>query len=66
MTRDLCEKPVFNRIDSGTGYGEVIAVIGGVRRKIHVFFVNQPRSYAAFMKAYPAETTEAFLVSTAS
>lgn len=42
-------------------FGEAIAVIGGVRCKIHVFFMDLPHSDAAFMKAYPAETTEAFL-----
>jgi transposase len=42
-------------------FGEAIAVIGGVRQKIHVFFMDIPQSDAPFMKAYPAETTEAFL-----
>lgn len=42
-------------------FGEAIAVIGGERRKIHVFFMDLPHSDASFMKAYPAETTEAFL-----
>ena len=42
-------------------FGEAIGVIGGVRRKLHVFFMSLPHSDAWFMKAYPAETTEAFL-----
>jgi transposase len=42
-------------------FGEAIDVIGGVRCKLHVFFMDLPYSDAAFMKAYPAETTEAFL-----
>jgi transposase len=42
-------------------FGEAIGVIGGVRRKMHVFFMDLPHSDAPFMKAYPAETTEAFL-----
>ena len=42
-------------------FGEAIGVIGGERRKLHVFFMDLPYSDAAFMKAYPAETTEAFL-----
>jgi transposase len=42
-------------------FGEAIAVIGGVRQKIHVFYMDLPHSDAPFMKAYPAETTEAFL-----
>jgi transposase len=42
-------------------FGEAIGVIGGVRQKMHVFFMDLPHSDAPFMKAYPAETTEAFL-----
>jgi transposase len=42
-------------------FGEAIAVIGGVRRKIHFFCMDLPQSDAPFVKAYPAETTEAFL-----
>ena len=42
-------------------FGQAIAVIGGIRQKIHVFFMTLPHSDAPFMKAYPAETTEAFL-----
>jgi DNA invertase Pin-like site-specific DNA recombinase len=36
-------------------------VIGGVRMKLHVFCCDLPQSDACFIKAYPAETTEAFL-----
>ena len=32
-----------------------------MRQKLHVFFMDLPHSDAPFMKAYPAETTEAFL-----
>jgi len=42
-------------------FGEAFAVIGGVSQKIHVFYMDLPHSDAPFMKAYPAETTEAFL-----
>jgi transposase len=42
-------------------FGEAIGVIGGVRQKMHVFYMDLPYSDAPFMKAYPAETTEAFL-----
>ncbi len=42
-------------------FGEAIGVIGGVRQKMHVFFMDLPHSDAPFIKAYPAETTEAFL-----
>jgi hypothetical protein len=37
------------------------SVIGGVRQKIHFFCMDLPHSDACFVKAYPAETTEAFL-----
>jgi transposase len=42
-------------------FGEAIGIIGGVRQKLHVFFMDLPHSDAPFIKAYPAETTEAFL-----
>jgi len=42
-------------------FGEAVGVIGGIRRKIHFFCLDLPQSDACFVKAYPAETTEAFL-----
>jgi hypothetical protein len=42
-------------------FGECIGVIGGVRMKLHVFCFDLPQSDACFIKACPAETTEAFL-----
>lgn len=42
-------------------FGEAIGIIGGVRQKIHFFCMDLPQSDAPFIKAYPAETTEAFL-----
>jgi transposase len=42
-------------------FGECIGVIGGVRTTLHVFCFDLPQSDACFIKAYPAETTEAFL-----
>ncbi len=36
-------------------------MIGGVRQKIHFFCMDLPQSDACFVKAYPCETTEAFL-----
>ena len=39
----------------------VLGVIGGVRMKLHVFCFDLPQSDACFIKAYPAETTEAIL-----
>jgi transposase len=41
-------------------FGEAVAVIGGKERKIHFFCLDLPHSDACFVKAYPAETTEAF------
>ena len=41
-------------------FGEAWAVIGGVTRKVRFFVVALPHSDAIFVKAYPAETAEAF------
>lgn len=53
----LAHPPGHAQVD----FGEAIGVIGGVRRKMHVFFMDLPYSDMPFIKAYPAETTEAFL-----
>jgi len=42
-------------------FGECIGIIGGVRTRLHVFCFDLPQSDACFIKAYLAETTEAFL-----
>ena len=42
-------------------FGEAVGVIGGVRQKVHFFCMDLPQSDACFVKAYPRETTEAFL-----
>jgi transposase len=41
-------------------FGEAVAVVGGEERKVHFFCLDLPHSDACFVKAYPAETTEAF------
>jgi transposase len=41
-------------------FGEAVAVVGGEERKIHFFCLDLPHSDACFVRAYPAETTEAF------
>ena len=41
-------------------FGEAVAVIGGVERKIHFFAMDLPHSDTGFVQAYPEETTEAF------
>ena len=42
-------------------FGEARVVIGGVEQKAHYFVLDLPHSDGCFIKAYPAETTEAFL-----
>ena len=41
-------------------FGQALGVIRGVERKIHYFVLDLPHSDGCFVKAYPAETTEAF------
>jgi transposase len=41
-------------------FGEALAEIAGVERKIHFFAMDLPHSDACFVRAYPAETSEAF------
>jgi transposase len=41
-------------------FGEAVAVVGGEERKVHFFCLDLPHSDACFVKAYPAETAEAF------
>ena len=42
-------------------FGEALLVIGGVEQKAHCFVIDLPHSDGCFVKAYPAEITEAFL-----
>ena len=42
-------------------FGEALVVIGGVKQKAHCFVLDLPHSEGCFAKAYPSETTEAFL-----
>jgi transposase len=53
----LAHPPGHAQVD----FGEAVAVIAGVRQKIHFFCMDLPHSDGCFVKAYPAETTEAFL-----
>lgn len=41
-------------------FGEALAIIAGVERKVHFLVFALPHSDAVFLKAYPGETTEAF------
>jgi transposase len=64
--RQLRSKEMFVPLHHPAGhaqvdFGEAMAVIGGVAQKIHFFCMDLPHSDAIFVKAYPAETTEAFL-----
>ena len=42
-------------------FGEVDAIIAGVKRRAHFFAMNLPHSDACFVAAYPAAATEAWL-----
>ena len=53
----LAHPPGHAQVD----FGEALAVIGGERRKVHLFCLDLPHSDACFVKAYPAERIEAFL-----
>ena len=62
--RRLSLKEVFVPLAHPAGhaqadFGEAWAVLGGVRRKVHVLVVDLPQSDAIFLKAYLAETAEA-------
>ena len=41
-------------------FGEALAVINGVERKVHYLCISLPQSDDLFVKAYPAENMEAF------
>ena len=47
-------------------FGEAVGIIAGKRVKVHLFCMHLPHSDAGFVKAYPAETTEALLDGVAS
>ena len=46
--------------DAQADFGEALVVIAGVECKAHDLVVDLPHSDDAFVKAFPAETTEAF------
>ena len=52
----LAHDPGHAQVD----FGEATAVIGGRDCKIHVFAMDLPHSDACFVRAYQAETSEAF------
>ena len=53
----LAHPPGHAQVD----FGEADIYQGGVKTRIHYFCLDLPHSDAIFVKAYPAETTEAFL-----
>ena len=46
--------------DAQADFGEARVVVAGVECKAHYLVVDLPHSDDAFVKAFPAETTEAF------
>jgi transposase len=46
--------------DAQADFGEALVVINGIERKAHYLVIDLPHSDDAFVKAFPAETTEAF------
>ena len=42
-------------------FGEALVIVGGEERKAHYFAIDLPHSDDCFIRAFPAETTEAFL-----
>jgi transposase len=65
LARRLRQREVYVplRHDAGhaqADFGEALAEIAGVERKIHFFAIDLPHSDACFVQAYPAETAEAF------
>jgi transposase len=47
--------------DGQADFGEALVAIGGVEQKAHFLCVDLPPSDEAFVAAFPAENTEAFL-----
>ena len=52
----LAHDPGHAQVD----FGEALVAIAGVERKTHFFAMDLPHSDACFVKAYPAEISEAF------
>ena len=64
LSRRLRQREVFVPLRHDPGhaqvdFGEALAEIAGVERKIHFFAMDLPHSDACFVQAYPAETAEA-------
>ena len=55
-----CPPRVTLRHDSGQRFGEALVEIARIGRKAHFLAVDLPHNDSCHVKAYPAETTEAF------
>ena len=53
----LCHPPGQSQCD----FAEALVVIGGLEQRAHCFVLDLPHSDGCYVKAYPADTTEAFL-----
>ena len=60
QSREMFVPPSHPAGHAQCDFGEARVVIGGVERKAHYFVLDLPHSDGCFVKAYPAETTEAF------
>jgi len=60
-TREMFVPLVHPPGDGQADFGEALVVIAGVSCKAHFLAVSLPHSDTCFVRAYPAETTEAFL-----
>jgi transposase len=65
LARRLQQREVFVPLRHDPGhaqadFGEALAEIAGLERKIHFFAIDMAHSDACFVQAYPAETSEAF------
>ena len=49
-----------HRAHAQCDFGQAWAFMGGKKRRVHYFVMSLPHSDGIFIKAYPAETTEAF------
>ena len=52
--------PLEHPLHAQCDFGQAWATIGGKKRRVHYFVMSLPHSDGIFIKAYPAETTEAF------
>ena len=46
--------------ESQVDFGEADAIIGGIKQRVHLFFLDMPQSDGCFVKGYIRENTEAF------